>query len=143
MHDPGRRLVLLVGIDPHGSAALIDRLRRHGCPVLYAENGAAGLLAIHRERPAIVLAAADMPIMNGYQLLLVLRADPAVRHVPVILLIAAESADAQARAALAGADFCLHRGASPGDLLLGISRLLQLARRPEAAEAEETVGATL
>jgi DNA-binding response OmpR family regulator len=135
-----KRKVLLVGIDAQEAPFLVDRLRRHGHPILLADNGATGLLEIHRERPVLVVAAARMPIMNGFQLLQVLRQDREIGHTPVILVTEGDGVEEMARAGLAGADLCLSRHSSAADMTLCIERALRLAAAcdPSVLPAEES-----
>jgi CheY-like chemotaxis protein len=67
---------------------LTEILAHAGYDVASASDGREGLAALAR-RPATVLVDFMMPVMDGLQMLRALRADPAARHVPVILMSAA------------------------------------------------------
>lgn len=49
-----------------------------------AENGQAGLERARQDRPDLILCDLDMPVMDGFETLICLRDDPALRRVPVI-----------------------------------------------------------
>jgi CheY-like chemotaxis protein len=65
-------------------------LEDEGFAVLQADNGAAGLEAL-RQSPDTTLVLLDlwMPVMNGWQMMEALRADPELRTVPVVVISAA------------------------------------------------------
>ncbi len=132
-----RPKVLIVSSDRRHTHELAEWARRHGCAVYTEENGAAGLLAAHRERPALVFLAARMPVMDGLQTLRVLRADPAVHEVAVIFLTATGSMEEVARAAEAGADLCLPRESAVEDFQLALTRFLPSQLHAEPGPASQ------
>jgi two-component system chemotaxis sensor kinase CheA len=75
-----------------------------GFDVLVAADGREGLRVARRERPDIVVADVDMPRLDGLAMTRQLKADDETRHVPVILVTAAESPEQQERGFDAGAD---------------------------------------
>jgi CheY-like chemotaxis protein len=99
--------------------------------VVTAENGALGVLAAHEEKPDLIVAESQMPIMNGYHMVEALRSDPATRDIPVILLEPAVDDAAIARCWSHGADFCLAKSGGWADLLLTINRTIGAAGSPD------------
>lgn len=68
-----------------------------GYDVATAVDGEEGLLQVHKEIPTLMLLDVMMPKMNGLQLLEKLKADPATKKIPVIMLTnLAGQADAEA-----------------------------------------------
>jgi DNA-binding response OmpR family regulator len=118
------RKVLLVDDDPSYIERLECVLRQRGYETYSAGDGASGLLAAHAEHPDLIVVDADMPVMNGYQMLEVLRSDPATGDPWVILLTARNEENEIARGWVNGADICLPRAAAFGDLVLMIERAL-------------------
>jgi PAS domain S-box-containing protein len=59
-----------------------------GNSVTEAENGQVALERLTREMPRLILLDLMMPVMDGFQFLEKLRANPAWRHIPVIVLTA-------------------------------------------------------
>jgi DNA-binding response OmpR family regulator len=133
MATNGNKTVLLVTGDPAQAEALRSPLSEHGYRVVTAENGAAGLLAAHAERPALAVVDAEMPVMDGYRMLEVLRDDPATRSLAVILLTPGATETELARGWLCGADFCLPRDSVMADLLLMVERTLRLEETKEVS----------
>jgi len=123
MQNPARK-VLLVDDDALYVQRLEHALRQRGFQTYAAGDGASGLLVAHAERPDLIVVDADMPVMNGYQMLEVLRSDPTTRKMWVILLIPRGEESEIMRGSLQGADICLPHGAGFTDLLLMIERAL-------------------
>lgn len=63
------------------------------CLVLEASNGAEGLDLARREQPGLILLDYTMPVMDGLDTMTALRADPATRDIPVVMLTAEGSKD--------------------------------------------------
>ncbi|PHV07094.1 response regulator [Rugamonas sp. DEMB1] len=62
-------------------------------PVVNMENGEAALEHLRApgvERPCIILLDLNMPIMNGIEFLHLVKADPELRRIPVIVLTTSE-----------------------------------------------------
>jgi signal transduction histidine kinase/DNA-binding LacI/PurR family transcriptional regulator/CheY-like chemotaxis protein len=57
-----------------------------GYPIRLAEDGAAALAVMAQEKPSLVLLDLVMPNLSGADVLDQMRADPNLRHVPVIVL---------------------------------------------------------
>jgi len=80
------------------------------------ETAADGLEALRKVRahaPDLVLASLDLARMDGLSLTAALRANPATRHVPVVLATEAGDSQGRRRIAAVGADGCV---ASPLDV---------------------------
>jgi CheY-like chemotaxis protein len=59
-----------------------------GHAVLEAADGDAGLAAARREKPDLIILDVQMPKRDGFAVFADLRADPATRDIPVIMLTA-------------------------------------------------------
>jgi two-component system chemotaxis sensor kinase CheA/two-component system sensor histidine kinase and response regulator WspE len=118
-----RPRVLVVEDAPVVRAMLADVLADSGIDVETAGDGEAGLRAIERAEPALVLSDVDMPRMDGLALLRAVRRRP--RRVPFVLLTARSSADDRRRAADEGADaFLVKSSFAAATLLETVKRLL-------------------
>ena len=96
-------LVLVVDDDPLMREMLHITLEDEGFAVEAAEDGAAALARFDSVRPDLVLTDANMPVMNGFDLCQALRAHPAGRHVPILMLTAAGDSQSIRRAFTSGA----------------------------------------
>ncbi len=83
--------ILCIEDDPD----MIDYIRliltKAGYKVIGAEGGEAGLEAMRRESPDLILLDLMMPGMDGAEVLLHKKQDPAIRDIPVIALTALDS----------------------------------------------------
>jgi DNA-binding response OmpR family regulator len=80
--------LLIVEDDPDILKLLHTTLKFRGYRVVTARNGKEGLDAVHKERPAIVIADIMMPRLDGFGLVHRLRLDPETRNIPVVFITA-------------------------------------------------------
>jgi len=80
--------VLLVDDDIDFCDATKLLLESKGYEVILAYDGKEGLEKARAEKPDLVILDVMMPEMNGYDVCVVLKADPELNKVPVILLTA-------------------------------------------------------
>ena len=86
--DQGTR-VLIVDDDPAGLEMLAVALLDSGFTVRTAASAAEALAEARRVPPSLVLVDVMMPEMDGFELCAVLKADPRLGQVPVVLMSAA------------------------------------------------------
>jgi signal transduction histidine kinase len=80
------RIRILLADDNQDLREYVGRLLRRWWSIEMVGDGAAALEAIRQRRPTLVLADAAMPDLDGTGWLQALRADPAMRSIPVIML---------------------------------------------------------
>ncbi len=98
-------------------------------------DGEAALEAARARPPDLVLSDVMMPRLDGFGLLNALRADPATRAIPVILLSARAGEESRVEGLEAGADDYLVKPFSARELLARVGANLEMARvRREAGE---------
>ena len=79
--------IVLVVEDEFGIAELFDALLTdEGYRVLTAMNGRQGLERLVQERPDLVFLDYMMPVMDGSAMLAAMRANPALREIPVVMM---------------------------------------------------------
>jgi signal transduction histidine kinase len=98
-------------------------------------DGKAALAAARANPPDLVLSDVMMPNLDGFQLLRELRADPATRTLPVILLSARAGEESHVEGFEAGADDYLIKPFSARELLTRVAAHLKMARVRRDAEA--------
>ena len=96
--------ILLVEDNELNRDMLSRRLLRRGYDVVMACDGEAALASAARELPALILMDMSLPIIDGWQATRQLKADAALRHIPVIALTAHAMAGDRERALAAGCD---------------------------------------
>jgi signal transduction histidine kinase len=78
--------VLIAEDSPTQAQRLRYILEQHGYRVTAATNGRLALEAARRHKPALIISDVVMPEMTGYELCALLKADPDLSEVPVILV---------------------------------------------------------
>jgi class 3 adenylate cyclase len=119
--------VLVVDDTAFNRQLLVRLLRAIGHEPLEAEEGAAAL-ALLRD-PAtppvdVILLDIVMPVMDGYETLAALKADPALRNVPVIVISGVDELDSVVRCIDLGAADYLPKSIDPAILRARISSSL-------------------
>jgi DNA-binding response OmpR family regulator len=95
--------------------------------VIEAGDGAEGLHLARAEKPDLILLDRMMPGMNGLAVGETLRADPALAHIPVIMLSALGSAGDVEAGLRSGVRAYLVKPFSPWELLDKVTRLTSAA----------------
>lgn len=83
---PGR--IVICDDEPYIQHAVRMKLAKSGYDVDVACDGQAGLEAIRRELPLLLITDLQMPRMDGLELCRALRNDPATANLPIIMLTA-------------------------------------------------------
>lgn len=96
--------ILLVEDNELNRDMLSRRLIRRGYEVVMATDGAEALTAAARERPDLILMDMSLPTMDGWEASRRLKADEALRGIPVIALTAHAMSGDRERALDAGCD---------------------------------------
>src|SRR3984893_3855778 len=103
-------------------------LKDHGIEVVAVGNGEAAVRKISDVRPDLVLADVFMPVRNGYEVCKYVKDDPALSHIPVILLVGAFDPLDEQEAQRVGADGVLKKPFVPPDpLIVMVKSALQRA----------------
>ena len=79
-------------------------MAKEGHVVTMAENGREAMEKLRAKAFDLVLLDIRMPEMNGYQVLEQVKADPALRHIPVVVISAVNEIDSVARCVQLGAE---------------------------------------
>jgi type IV pilus assembly protein PilB len=121
---PRPNRVLVVDDDAVQREMMREMLADEHYDVVLAEDGNAGLAAVHRDRPDLVITDLQMPGLDGLGLLRKLRRDLATCQIPVIFLTVVESLDSEAKALDLGADDYLGKPVERSRLLGRVRRAL-------------------
>ncbi len=80
----------LLTVDDSKTVRIIVRKAFKGfdCEILEAGNGVEGLAVAAKEMPDLILLDVTMPVMDGVEMLTKLKADPALKAIPVMMLTA-------------------------------------------------------
>jgi two-component system cell cycle response regulator len=132
--------VLVVDDSEITRAILARTLRGAGFEVLEARDGAEGALKALRERPSVVVTDLEMPTMDGFPLLRLLKADPLSSHIPVLILTSHGEAASRFWSLRTGADAYLTKDYRPQQLVAIVARLAAAAAPPAQPACLEDAG---
>ena len=121
--------ILICDDDPLLLELINFRLDAKGYEVIKTIDGDEALAKTREEKPDLVVLDAMMPRMDGFEVLLRLKNDPATAQIPVIMLTARRSERDIVSALERGADDYLVKPFIPDELLARIFKLIVKARR--------------
>jgi putative two-component system response regulator len=134
-----RRSRVLVADDTDSVRALFNRLlAADGHEVISASDGAAALEAVARHHPDVIILDVTMPHVDGLEVCRRLKADPATRLTPVVLVTGQTGLDDRIKGIEAGADDFLSKPVHPHELrarVRSLSRVKSLIDALDSAEA--------
>jgi CheY-like chemotaxis protein len=127
------RTALVVDDDVFVVAALAELLEEDGFDVHTASNGFSALRQVAELHPAVMLLDLALPERSGADLLDDLRADPALRHMAIVVVTG--HADGLSESQIAETDGVISKPFDDTELLLMVHRAVQRAatRRAEVA----------
>lgn len=97
-------LILVIEDNPVNLELIGYLLQAHGHRVMSAGDGRQGLAMAQAERPDLVVCDLQMPGMDGHEVASAMRADPYLRHIPLLAVTAAAMVGDRDRALEAGFD---------------------------------------
>ena len=112
--------ILVVEDQPDGRQIIRDMLASTDYEITEAENGEEALAAIAKQRPDLILMDIQLPIMDGYTATSQIKADPALRSIPIIAVTSYALAVEEKKARAAGCDDYVTKPFSPRQLLAKI-----------------------
>jgi len=104
--------------------------------LLTVDNGDDAIARAREARPDVILADVVMPGKNGYEVCQAIKSDPALAHIPVLLLTGTFEAFDEQRAARAGADGHITKPFEAQALVDKVNALLARGSAAPAAAAE-------
>jgi len=96
--------ILLVEDNEMNRDMLSRRLQRKGYSVVTADDGEKGLLLARSETPDLILMDISLPVMSGWEVTRLLKANESTRHIPIIALTAHAWVTDRQKAIEAGCD---------------------------------------
>ncbi|MGH2271402.1 response regulator transcription factor [Anaerohalosphaeraceae bacterium U12dextr] len=111
--------------EPNIVQTLKDRLEMNDFEVVVAHNGSDGLKIAEQEKPDVILLDVIMPVMNGLEMLEMLRKQPWGQEPSVIMLTARSQTQDIARANACGIDDYIIKPFDLSELLEKIESILE------------------
>jgi two-component system, cell cycle response regulator DivK len=112
--------VLVVEDQEDNRQILRDLLESAGIDMIEAWDGPAGLAAAASERPDLILMDIQLPGLDGYEVTRRIKADPALRAIPIIAVTSYALSGDEDKARAAGCDGYVTKPFSPRALLAKI-----------------------
>ncbi|WP_137681706.1 response regulator transcription factor [Aurantiacibacter suaedae] len=123
---------ILVADDDDILAELVQiRLETSGYEVCVTEDGGAALTQARLRTPDLIVLDTVMPILSGPEVLRVLKSEPELSNVPVLMLTARAGQDDIAGALEGGASEYMTKPFVPEDLLARVEKLLAASNSPQ------------
>jgi len=129
--------ILVVDDTPKNVKLLGDILAVKGYGVRTADTGESALKSIREQCPDLVLLDVMMPGISGYEVCQAIRADPATRALPVILVTALDSSE-RVKGLEAGADDFITKPISQPELLARVKSLLRIKTLYDEVQLQRT-----
>jgi len=105
--------ILIVDDDVLNRRLLQKNLESDGHRTTAVDNGFAALSALEAERPDVVLLDVVMPGLDGIEVLARMKADPDLRHIPVIMISGVDDSESIVRCIETGAEDFLPKPFDP------------------------------
>lgn len=146
-YDPAHPLILYVEDEPDDAFFMRNAFRKAGIklPLRVIEDGETAVAYLARKPPfdshldnpvpALVLLDLNLPLRSGFEVLEWMRAQPKLRHIPVVIYSSSGRAEDRARATALGATDYLLKPSSGLDFVhvaeeVKVRWLLPLIQRP-------------
>jgi len=109
--------ILVIEDQEDNRQILRDLLTSADFEVIEAADGEAGLAAAAVHRPDLILMDIQLPMLDGYEVTRRIKADPALRAIPIIAVTSYALGGDADRARAAGCDAYISKPYSPRQLL--------------------------
>jgi two-component system, cell cycle response regulator DivK len=96
--------ILVVEDQPDNRQIIRDMRAPTGYEITEVENGEEALVAIAKQRPDLILMDIQLPVMDGYEATRRIKADPALRSIPIIAVTSYALSGEETKARSAGCD---------------------------------------
>jgi diguanylate cyclase (GGDEF)-like protein len=101
-------------------------LESHGYRVLEAADGTESVALARQAKPAVILLSVELPILNGYESLARLKADPELRDTPVVFITAHTETDDVVEGLRLGAHDYLRKPFEPAEVIARVSAAVRV-----------------
>ena len=118
------KCILIVEDHEDARRILRDMLETTDYELVEAENGEQALAEVARQRPDLILMDIQLPILDGYEATRRIKADPALRSIPIIAVTSYALSGDESKARAAGCDDFIPKPYSPRQLLAKVRQYL-------------------
>jgi two-component system cell cycle response regulator DivK len=126
--------ILVVEDQEDNRRILRDLLTSAGYEPIEAVTGTEGVRLARSHRPDLILMDIQLPELDGHEATRQIKADPALRPIPIVVVTSYALSGDEAKAIAAGADAYVTKPFSPRQLLAKVRQLLE--EHPDAAPGQ-------
>ncbi len=119
--------VLVVDDDPSVIRLVETLLKSRGYQVLTADEAPRGLEVAVKQTPDLIVLDVMMPIINGFNICRLLKSQPNLSHIPIILLTSRSSEEDRQIGLEVGADVYIAKPLNTEEFLGKVKELLGIA----------------
>lgn len=119
--------ILMVEDTEDNRQIMRDLMASAGYDLIEAVNGAEGVAMAASEKPDLILMDIQLPVMDGYEASRRIKADPALRRIPIIAVTSYALSGDEAKTLAAGCDGYVAKPFSPRALLAKIREFLPVS----------------
>jgi two-component system, cell cycle response regulator DivK len=116
--------ILVVEDQPDNRQIIRDMLAGTDYEITEAEDGQQALAAVAKQQPQLILMSVQLPNMDGYEVVRQIKADPALRSIPIIAVTSHALNGEEQTARAAGCDDYVPEPYSPRQLLTKIRQYM-------------------
>jgi two-component system cell cycle response regulator DivK len=116
--------ILVVEDTEDNRQILRDLLSRAGYDIIEANDGAEGVAKASEHKPDLILMDIQMPVMDGYEATRLIKADPALKAIPVIAVTSYALSGDEEKARTAGCDGHIAKPFSPRQMLAKVREII-------------------
>jgi adenylate cyclase len=98
------KVILIVEDDPRNMTLARDMLKVSGYTTIEAKDGEQGVILARKSKPDLILMDLMMPKKDGYTACHEIKADPATKNIPIVMLTAIDNQGNKDIARIWGAD---------------------------------------
>ena len=136
-------LILVADDDPFNLRLLVELCEAAGYQVVTASDGVEVLDIVARQRPQLVLLDLELPRKSGFEVLEVLKADPELASIPVVVVTGTGDVDARARGIELGAEDYVTKPFRVFEIQQRIRNALRLQTAETRAAEAEALGSSI
>ena len=124
--EPAERRPIVMVVDDSITVRKVTsrHLQKRGMDVIVAKDGIDALEQLREQIPDVMLVDIEMPRMDGYELTVTVRSDPALQHIPIIMVTSRAGARHRDRAFQLGANLYMTKPYLEDELLNNIDAML-------------------
>ena len=116
--------ILVVEDTEDNRQILRDLLSMAGYDLIEANDGAEGVARASEHKPDLILMDIQMPVMDGYEATRRIKADPALKAIPIIAVTSYALSGDEEKARAAGCDAYVAKPFSPREMLAKVREML-------------------